>query len=383
MSTTTRRIRQKKPATLSIINSNLPPYITISQNGKTFLSGRIQIIDGSAPQWITEEGDILKLDESDTDISFTLQANPSPVATTLNYTVYPSFDGKGGYLPFGLRLDKDTGEIYGDAIQNFINTTDPEPFFEEDRPTWLTTQNPAWNFGEREEINIQLEAESQTETDLVYFVRSGGLPFGIRLDRATGLINGTTADVVTATSNELPIIEPKPRWYTPSGLIIRTSERVDIDFQLNAQPRNGTSLTYFLIDGAMPWGLRLNRETGLISGNTDEVVYPELPVIVDSNAPFITTNTELGTFNIGDSVDIQLESTIYTGRTLDKYVLYPEKESVTALPFGLRFTAEGRIHGTINSANHLGLYMFTIVVYDSVGLRSCNIFSININQQGQ
>ena len=169
---TTRRILQKKPATLSVINNNLPSYLTINENGKTFLSGRIQIQDNNAPAWITEEGDILKLDESDTDISFNLEANPSPIGTTLNYTVYPSFDGNGGYLPFGLKLDKDSGEIYGDAIQNVINTTDPEPFFEEDRPVWLTTQNPAWNFGEREEINIQLEAESQTDTDLIYFVRN-------------------------------------------------------------------------------------------------------------------------------------------------------------------------------------------------------------------
>lgn len=368
-------IIRRRNAELYAIESNLPSYLSLRVNGNGSLKGRIQIANGNAPQWVTEEGNLLRLVESDTDISVTLEAHPV-IGTSINYTVFPSFDGSGGFLPFGLKLDKDTGELYGDAIQNVINTTDPEPFFEEDRPVWVST-NQNWDFGERENVEIQLEAESQTDSELVYFIRSGGLPFGLRLNRDNGLISGNTGEVVEE-GDGMPVIEPKPRWYTPSGTILRTNEKETVDLQLNAMPRNGEQLTYFVIDGNMPWGLRLDRETGKIEGITGEVIHPEPVVIVDANAPIITTNTNLGNIRIGDEIDIQLDSQIYFGRELDRYVLHPYKETRTALPFGLRFTKDGRIHGRIDDSNHLGTYVFTVVVYDSVGLRSCDFFRFNI-----
>ena len=111
----------------------------------------------------------------------------------------------------------------------------------------------------------------------------------------------------------------------------KNRETVEIQFKnskAGVVPRKGEQLSFFVIDGHMPWGLRLDRETGKIEGETGEVIHPEPKVIVDANAPVLTSNTNLGNVRIGDEIDIQLESQVYFGREVDRYVLHPPIQRV-------------------------------------------------------
>ena len=128
----------RKPVNLTVINSKLPSYLKIVTNGSTQLKGRIQIEDGNTPIWGEENGTLMYLNEDDGYVERILNASPSPSGTELTFELFPTLEGSGGFLPFGLLMDK-AGNISGTIGENLYEKviTDTISFeIEVNKPVW-------------------------------------------------------------------------------------------------------------------------------------------------------------------------------------------------------------------------------------------------------
>lgn len=372
----TRR-RVNRPITYELISSNLPEYLRVVQNGNITVAGVVQLHDERTPQWQTPGGNLAELDEEQDNVSIQLEASPGAYNHPVRYMVGPDFNRRGGALPFGLKLDSDTGLISGTVIRNLVNRKDPNPFFDKDRPVW-TTENQNWVLTSRDNFELQLEVTPVKGETLNYYVTTGGLPFGLTLNNQTGMLSGELSVVITNEGVEIPEVEPKPRWRTAPGRLAVNNEAEEFTFNLEATPRNGQQVEYFIQDGGLPFGIRLNRLTGELKGDTAEVYYPELPVLIDKNAPVIANNENLGKLKQGSFVNVQMVARTHAGRSIRFFEIYPDKKRNTYIPFGLTFTKQGLLDGFISEDALPGLYQFTVVVHDSVGLRSCKIFHLEV-----
>lgn len=368
----------RKRVDYELLQSNLPYYLRVVENGSLSVSGMIQILDTRTPVWVTEEGNIGRLVEEASDVSIELSAQPSEYGTTITYTVGPDFGRRGGTLPFGLHLDRETGIISGEVTRNMVNTSDPVPFYNDEVPIW-STEDQQWSLNSLDDFSLQFEANAiDPELSLAYYIVDGGLPFGLHLNTDTGELSGNLALVLTNDGYEIPEIVPKPRWLSPPGRIARKGEQETFEFTLEAIPQLGETITYEVIKGGLPFGMRLDLTTGTIYGDTAEVYYPELPVVLDRNAPIFMMEPDLGRVSAGDEVSIEILTRAFDNRTITSYAVYRDKSSGHTLPFGLVLSKEGVITGTVSEDNIPGLYRFTIVITDSAGLKSCNIFDMQV-----
>lgn len=372
---TKKRVDRK--LTYSVLESDLPEYMSIVQNGELSISGIVQMSDERAPVWHTQGGSLDQLDEEQKDVRIELNASPGVYGNSVIYTVGSDFDRSGGFLPFGLKLDKETGVISGEVTRNLVGVRNTRPFFDHEAPVWHTA-NENWNLVSREEFSLSLDANPVKGESLIYHIVDGGLPFGLKLNRSTGEITGEFAVVITNEGMIIPEVEPKPRWRTTPGRLATKNEEELFNYTLVATPRNGQTISYYVVDGGLPFGIKLNKETGELHGDTAEVYYPELPVLIDNNAPVILTDYNLGSVKQGDYFEINLVASVHGDRKIALFEIYPDKKLRTAIPFGLTFSKQGVIRGDVYSGNKPGVYRFTIVAYDTLGLRSCKIFQMEV-----
>lgn len=367
-------IDSKRPITkYKILNSNLPSYFTIYSNGSASLNGDIQISDGSAPVWNNTSFTYNYSHDDEVDIQ--LSAN-STVGTEIFYGIYR------GQFPLGLELDSINGTITG-TINPLIspeNRAKAQPFYDSELPTWITNTGTILSEKEGTTISTNISATPNKGEEIYYQIVNGDLPLGLEIDYSTGTIAGHLNRILNPNERTEIIVTPKPRWNSPTGKISILTERVDYTYQLSATPRNGSNLVYFIYSGSLPYGLELSS-SGLISGNTGEVLFPEQNEVIHITNPQISTPSMLGDYNIGDTIDIQLSTTVATGRTVSHYSLYDCDGFVNTLPLGLEIDAKnGRIFGTLHNINNVGTYTFTIVVYDSVMLSSCQIMNLVVTE---
>ncbi|MFY7778126.1 MAG: Ig domain-containing protein, partial [Elstera sp.] len=93
-----------------------------------------------------------------------------------------------------------------------------------------------------------------------YEIVGGILPWGLRLDRSTGALTGTPADMGGAVLDPLET-------YTWSAPVSSDLGIFAVGATLNiAQTTAPTAGSFYLLSGGLPWGLTLSRGTGLVSG---------------------------------------------------------------------------------------------------------------------
>lgn len=435
-----------KKASLSLLSSNLPSYLNLVEDREFKLYGRIQFEDDRAPSWSTTEGVLSVLNEDDTGISIQLNASPSQAATTIRYGLLPLANGTGGFLPFGLTLNSTTGFISGD-MEDVVNPNEePITFLEQDRPTWIT-ESETWFYDEKETVNVSLSATPNAGSTLSYRIQEGNLPWGLSL-LSNGTITGETQEVmfgeydtytespprwntpfgtivesdefetvsyqlsaspstdnpnsdisykivkghlpwgltltpnglISGTNTELYLkdtilpleVFPKPKWVTAFGLIKKIKEKESVNIQLEATPQKGTTVQYRIVDGKLPWGMSLTNN-GILSGTFGEVIYPELPDIVDENAPEINASTNVGSYNRGQTINYDFNISLYSGRTLRKVFLETGR-----LPLGVKIDNTGKVVGVPSPNAELKTYSFTVTVIDSADMRSSKVFTLTV-----
>lgn len=221
----------------------------------------------------------------------------------------------------------------------------------------------------------------------------GTLPDGLTLNK-NGLLYGTIGEVPETTeykftvgvfvNNELIISKQfiivvrtleelnQPIWITQEGLLGRINARETSTFQLNVYEPLSRPLTFEIIDGRLPDGLTLNERTGAITGylmtehqatweflvqcsNGFNVIERQFSIITNevSEQDAITwiTGSNLGTIQIGQRFEIQLEATSSSEVTFQ--LISGE------LPKGLSINRNGYIYGDIDYQD-IKQYSFTV-----------------------
>ena len=372
-------IRSRRKAKLEVISGNLPSYINVFQNSAISVRGRVQMVEGESPVWNTEKGNLGNYLEDSENVLINLSAQPSVNGTTVTYNVLMDSFSENRGLPFGLELDNSTGVIKGDMERNLISLDEPTPFYDEDRPVWEDeNQLTTFDFEEGDEVNIGLLVEPKDNNELGFEIVNGFLPFGSYIDETEKKIKGTLSTIV----DNPPVFDERnltPRWITPFGLLARINEKGEYTFQLNANSRNNAAMRYDIVSGGLPWGLTLS-DSGEISGISGEILRPILPNIINKNAPTIENPTRLGSFEIEDEVNIDLNINLHSSRTIKTlYVKYTNKDSqITGFPFGIHMNSQGHIRGEITDLNEPGIYRFVVYVEDNTGAFSESIHELKI-----
>lgn len=243
----------------------------------------------------------------------------------------------------------------------------------DNEPRWITPTGQLGIFIEDTEVVIQLLAEDDnseplpltynltvTDGDGSSFGPFGELPTGLSLDIDTGIISGTLPTVASGASFQyefavylsdganvvanffsILVIKPNynsaPIWDTPEGNVGAYPQNQNILTQFFAHDLTGLPITYFLISGQLPPGLSL-AQTGVLSGimtaNTDDFfVFTILASngtlgtprtfsikgIKENNAPEWAMAQNLGSFDEGQFINIELVATDIDGDDLSFY----------------------------------------------------------------
>jgi hypothetical protein len=200
-------------------------------------------------------------------------------------------------------------------------------------------------------------------------------PFGTYAYFATGVNTATYPYIIGnsfygALSNELPGVKAIPRWTTNAGFITTATENITFSRNLLAI---GPSVSYKLISGNLPEGMRLNTSTGVVSGvpslvwQTTESEF----VVRAQNQYGVTDRTfrinvrgatppAIVTFGPRFAIGPSGENYIVNGQYVDFQFtaiadIVPEGRSVFfyiedgdgILPPGLTLTANGRLYGQV------------------------------------
>jgi galactitol-specific phosphotransferase system IIB component len=200
-------------------------------------------------------------------------------------------------------------------------------------------------------------------------------PFGTYAYFATGVATETYPYIIGnsfygALSNELPGVKAIPRWTTNAGFITTATENIAFSRSLLAI---GPSVSYKLISGDLPEGLRLNTSTGIVSG-TPSLVWQTTEsefVVRAQNQYGVTDRTfridvrgatppAIVTFGPRFAIGPSGENYIVNGQYVDfqftaiadivpegRSVFFYIEEDDGILPPGLTLTANGRLYGQV------------------------------------
>ncbi|WP_082021115.1 putative Ig domain-containing protein [Geobacter anodireducens] len=249
-------------------------------------------------------------------------------------------------------------------------------------------------------VNLQIQAIDADGDALTY--SATGLPTGLSINSATGLISGipTTAGTYTITVSVTDGTATTRTTFTWMVIIPPTApvvtkpadqaspENGSVSLQIQATDVNGDSLTYSA--AGLPPGLTMNSKTGLISGNIPYCSSGTYPVTIMAKDPgnlsgstmfsWVVTKTNVApivtkpanqssTLNNGVSLQIQA-----TDLNCGDNLIY----SASELPSGLAINSgSGLISGTATVA---GTYNVVVTVGDGM-TTSSTTFSWTVNGQ--
>lgn len=372
-----------------VIEGELPEGVELEPSGLVVGLVKYENV-GMAPYWITPAGSLGDYGEGEEVLFGPLEVMVDPNRKLERISVVPS-DKKFSNLPWGLTINPETGVISGTIKDIPVTET---PFFDHELPVWHTPSQNIGTYDEGDYVSFTFDAENRQGNSIGYFVKCGELPWGLVLDRDTGVLSGTLSDLKKGASDVVDK-HPKPTWNTVQGLIARIGEFEEFEFQLDVTPNLGDTISsYVIIDGGLPWGLSLDRETGTISGTIAEIKIPvnknypggkdpvwDDEVIVNGVPMNLTHGTLIGEYRIGETIEVKFKAHADTGRTIVKYFVKHEdryETNGTYIPWGtIMDTGSGVLSGTLK---HAGLYAFAVNAIDSAGMISSRTYLINVTE---
>ncbi|ACH40055.1 dystroglycan-type cadherin-like domain repeat protein [Citrifermentans bemidjiense Bem] len=380
------------PAGLSINSATGLISGTVSSTALTSNSVTVTVTDGTAPVSIAFSWSVISLNQAPVVTTPAAQSSAQGVAASLQLVATDANGDTLSYsatgLPDGLSINLSTGLIsgtvsYAAALTNTVTvtvtdgTTPVSATF-----TWSvakTNQAPvltapaAQTSAQGAVTSLQMAATDANGDSLTY--SATGLPDGLSINSATGLISGTVSyaaaltntATVTVTDGTTPVsvtfiwsvtkVDQAPVLTAPAAQT--TAQGAVTSLQMAATDANGDSLTYSAT--GLPDGLSINSATGLISGtvsyaaaltNTATVTVTDgtTPVSVTfiwsvtkvDQAPVLTAPAAQTTAQ-GAVTSLQMAATDANGDSLTY--------SATGLPDGLSInSATGLISGTVSYA---------------------------------
>jgi hypothetical protein len=208
------------------------------------------------PLWVTDNvAPFAVLNENQT-LEKALVATPRLGPSMTSYQII------SGMLPWGLSMSKD-GLVTGFADEIIPNA----PHAPLPPPLWQTQVIDLGTFDEQATVATAIAATSQQAAVVHYQIITGGLPWGITLKA----LDGTIAGIIDEDYPGGPEMDktPKATWSTASGSLGSFVNGSGISTAVAATAPTGTTLTYRVVVGALPWNLRLDADTGAITGNAD------------------------------------------------------------------------------------------------------------------
>jgi large repetitive protein len=242
-----------------------------------------------------------------------------------------------GTLPNGLSINAETGVLSGTPGFDSLNQG----------PVW---QSPAagslGSYNENDTISTITFSTNSDHTPVVFSLATSNdkLPWGLILNPSSGTITGTVAPLKLRVKEE-GVTFDGPSWNTNFGKLAGYDEDAVASISLSATPIGSRTISRFtLVEGALPWGLKLNPATGVISGSVGRLKNPGVYVDVPKlPVPVFSTSSTVGTFLEYDSVNTTIAATPDSGRSMAKYII---REGF--LPWGLKLNnTTGAITGTV------------------------------------
>ncbi|GEM_PF-358006 len=286
-------------------------------------------------------------------------------------------------LPDGLGINAVTGEMSGtivadtgDYVVTLIVTDDGQPIESTSRTfTWTVLPTPQPNYEPVLTMNDQTHEEGQTvsvtilaadpDGDVLTFAATG-LPAGLTLNPATGVISGTisalantypvnisvtddgTPNLTTTRDIDWVIIVAPPNHAPVISPIADQSfmEGMTVSIPVNATDQDGDNLTFSAT--GLPAGISINPTTGEISGTITGSfgLYAVTVTVTDDGEP-VLTDTDIFNFTVEESqvaacfslldyeTDIIFASNFEEGST-KIYNLSPNGEKIVRVSLDIR-----------------------------------------------
>jgi hypothetical protein len=224
------------PVGYGVFSGALPPGLSLV--GDTITGTPSPSPD--APAWVTAAG------------SLGGGTQGAAFSVDLDATGAAAFSIKSGLLPWGLILDTATGTLAGDL--SIIGGAEDSPG---PAPTWTTAAGSLGALNESAVASLSIAATGAAS----YAIEAGGLPWGLLLNRDTGAITGTTAEVGGGATPEPP---NTITWSAPASTNLGSfAVGASVSIAQTIGPVTGV---FMVSSGVMPWGLSVARNGGLISG---------------------------------------------------------------------------------------------------------------------
>jgi len=273
-----------------------------------FLRTKEEASTSDGPIWETPFGKLAGYDE---DMAASIQISATPIGqrTLIRYQVVE------GALPWGLVMDPTTGIISGTvAALKAPGTYVDVPSLP--LPEWQTDADLG-TFNEYDTFSATLIATPAEGRSMAkYVLRSGFLPFGLKLNQANGQITGSIAETMKRNDpayydstkdpviSDILVINESNVEVADNGSVGTFTKGDSVSIQFSATIATGRDLRSYWLTGNLPFGLSFNGQTGLISGTIvdNDIIqsqtYSFTLNVADKNDPSFQCNRSSRTYNI-------------------------------------------------------------------------------------
>lgn len=254
-----------------------------------------------------------------------------------------------GLMPWGLMLDGYT--ISGEVSE--LNVKVPVDFSPEDAPKWISREGSLGIFNELESISpITLQTQIPTNFRIV----KGEMAWGLLMS-TSGIISGKIVEL--NGGGEVEPIGPGPIFDTARGSIGIVDEQqviTDGEITIQATPRTGSSITFTVSKGQLPWGVLMNTN-GHIVGTVADIINGGN----ESDDPDQRFKPKITSATVNAQIGTPLSHTVTVTIPSDRTLL-SLRVSSGKMPFGLLLQGTN-INGTPTGAP--GTYTFELTATDS------------------